>query len=114
MRNNKIFPVLILSLMVAIHSAAQPVSKEIDSDWKFHKVGNGDWHKAVVPGCIHTDLINNNIIQDPFYRDNELKLQWIDKYSWEYKTEIDVDQKMISKQNIELNFKGLDTCRLKE
>ena len=109
MRNNKIFPVLLFLLMVAIHSAAQPVSKEIDSDWKFHKVGNGDWHKAVVPGCIHTDLINNNIIQDPFYRDNESKLQWIDKYSWEYKTEIDVDEKTISKQNIVLNFKGLDT-----
>jgi beta-mannosidase len=109
MRNNKIFPVLILLLMLAMISAAQPVSKEINSDWKFHKVGNTDWHKAVVPGCIHTDLINNKIISDPFYRDNESKVQWIDKYSWEYKTEIDADDKLISRQNIELDFKGLDT-----
>ena len=109
MRNNKKFPVLILLLMVAMISAAQPVSKEINSDWKFHKVGNTDWHKAVVPGCIHTDLITNKIIPDPFYRDNESKVQWIDKYSWEYKTEIDVDNKMLGRQNIELDFKGLDT-----
>jgi beta-mannosidase len=109
MRSSKIFFILVVSLLAAIRSAAQPISKEINSDWKFHKVGNTDWHKAVVPGCIHTDLINNKIIPDPFYRDNESKLQWIDKYSWEYKTEIDVDNKMISRQNIELDFKGLDT-----
>jgi len=109
MRSSKIFFILILSLLATIRSASQPISKEINSNWKFHKVGNTDWHKAVVPGCIHTDLINNKIIPDPFYRDNESKVQWIDKYSWEYKTEIDVDNKIISRQNIELNFKGLDT-----
>jgi beta-mannosidase len=109
MRKNKILPVLVLSFMIALHLSAQPVAKEINADWKFHKVGNTDWHKAVVPGCIHTDLINNKIIADPFFRDNESKVQWIDKYSWEYKTEIDVDKNMINKQNIELDFKGLDT-----
>lgn len=109
MKNSKIFPVLVLFILIAAKSLSQPVKIEINSGWKFHKVGNTDWHKAVVPGCIHTDLINNKIISDPFFRDNESKLQWIDKYSWEYKTEIFVDKKMLSRQNIELNFKGLDT-----
>ena len=106
MKNSKIFPILILFLMVFLEAEAQPVSREISSGWKFHKVGNADWHKAVVPGCIHTDLINNKIIPDPFYRDNESKVQWIDKYSWEYKTEIEVDKQILSRQNIELNFQG--------
>jgi beta-mannosidase len=109
MKNSKTFSILILLLLIVINAEAQPISKEINSGWKFHKVGSGDWHKAVVPGCIHTDLMDNKIIADPFYRDNESKLQWIDKYSWEYKTEIDADTGIISRQNIELNFKGLDT-----
>jgi beta-mannosidase len=109
MKNRKVYPILILFLMYFFGSAAQPVSREINSGWKFHKVGNTDWYKAVVPGCVHTDLISNKIIQDPFFRDNESKLQWIDKYSWEYKTEFIVDSKIISRQNIELDFKGLDT-----
>ncbi len=95
--------------LIVLETGAQPLSKEINSGWKFHKVGNTDWHNAVVPGCIHTDLINNKIIPDPFYRDNESKVQWVDKYSWEYKTEIDADKKLLGKQNIELSFKGLDT-----
>jgi len=32
---------------------------------------------ATVPGTIHTDLLNNKIIDDPFYSDNELRIYWI-------------------------------------
>ncbi|HVN56788.1 MAG TPA: glycoside hydrolase family 2 protein [Bacteroidales bacterium] len=109
MRKHRLFPVMILMLTVTVESVAQPVIQEINSGWKFHKVGNTDWYKAVVPGCVHTDLISNKIIPDPFYRDNESKLQWIDKYSWEYKTEFTVDKNLLSRENIELGFEGLDT-----
>jgi beta-mannosidase len=110
MLSRKILTTIVLSLMTAAFISAQtPTVRMISDGWKFHKVGNTDWHKAVVPGCIHTDLINNKIIADPFYRDNESKLQWIDKYSWEYKTEIEIDKNILNRQNIELDFKGLDT-----
>ena len=83
-----------LSLILTIPLFAQtlPFAKEINEGWKFHKVGTNEWHNATVPGCIHTDLLANKIILDPFYMDNESKLQWIDKYSWEYKTTITVDK----------------------
>jgi beta-mannosidase len=32
---------------------------------------------AAVPGTVHTDLLNAGLIPDPFYADNELRLQWI-------------------------------------
>jgi beta-mannosidase len=109
MKMIKIIPFLLLSVMIFLKSEAQPLSVEINSGWRYHMVGNTDWFNAVVPGCIHTDLIRNKKIPDPFYRDNESKLQWIDKYSWEYKTVIDADSKLLTRQNIELDFKGLDT-----
>ena len=32
---------------------------------------------ATVPGTIHTDLLAAGLIPDPFWRDNELVLQWV-------------------------------------
>ena len=107
----KILPTLGLSFILTIQLFAQtlPSVKEINEGWKFHKIGTNEWLNATVPGCVHTDLIANKIIPDPFYRDNESKLQWIDKYSWEYKTTITIDKTTLNRQNIELCFKGLDT-----
>src|ERR1043165_9400724 len=62
----------------------------IDAGWQFREAGKTDWYKATVPGCVHTDLLANKLIDDPFYRDNEKKQQWIDKKDWEYQTTFDV------------------------
>ena len=58
---------------------------------------------------MHTDLLENEKIEDPFYRLNEHDLQWIDKVDWEYKTTFNVDNEMLQKDVIELDFKGFDT-----
>jgi beta-mannosidase len=81
----------------------------IQSDWKFRQAGTEQWMSAKVPGCVHTDLLDNKKIPDPFYRTNEKGLQWIDKVDWEYQTIVMVDKKTFSKKHIELHFKGLDT-----
>ncbi len=72
-------------------------------------IGSEEWLEASVPGCVHTDLLANELIPDPFYRDNELKLGWIDKVPFEYKTKFKVDKSVLNHDNIELYFKGLDT-----
>jgi len=68
-----------------------------------------DWHNATVPGCVHTDLLANKLIDDPFYRDNEKKQQWIGKTDWEYKTTFRVTPQTLARENVELVFEGLDT-----
>ena len=85
------------------------LEREINSNWTFKEI-NGE-HKgfAVVPGTIHTDLIASKLIEDPFYRTNEEKLQWIDKKDWEYATILTITSEEFSKNNIVLNFEGLDT-----
>lgn len=70
------------------------------------------WQKiypAKIPGTIHTDLIRNQIIDDPFSRDNENHLQWIGEKDWIYSTRFQVEAGLFQKQNIELVFEGLDT-----
>ena len=85
------------------------VQKEINENWKFSQSGKNEWLPAKVPGTVHTDLLENGKIEDPFYRLNELDLQWIDKVDWEYKTTFTVTDTMMRKDVIEVDFKGLDT-----
>ena len=90
--------------------SAQNISIELNQNWQFKNQKENTWYKATVPGTVHTDLIANKMIPDPFYRDNESKLQWVDKADWEYKTVFDVDTIIsLKKENIELVFDGLDT-----
>ncbi len=78
-------------------------------DWKFRQVGENEWYKADVPGTVHTDLLYNKLINDPFYRLNEHNLQWIDKVDWEYTTDFNLTNKMNSADKLLLVFEGLDT-----
>lgn len=96
-------------LILAQTISAQNISIELNRNWQFKNQKENKWYKATVPGTVHTDLLANKLIPDPFYRDNESKLQWIDKADWEYKTFFDVDNITFAKQNIELIFDGLDT-----
>ncbi|MCF6332024.1 MAG: hypothetical protein L3J11_01965 [Draconibacterium sp.] len=85
------------------------VQQEFVGNWMFNEVGKNEWLPATVPGTVHTDLLANQKIEDPFYRLNEHNLQWIDKVDWEYKTSFTVDKLLIKRDKIELDFKGLDT-----
>ncbi len=68
-----------------------------------------NWMKATVPGTVHSDLIAMDIIPDPFFRDNELKVQWVGEADWEYRRTFHVDDKFLSQKNIQLVCEGLDT-----
>ena len=98
---------LVLLLLPLVFARAQ--STQINQGWQFREVGKTDWFNATVPGCVHTDLLANKLIEDPFYRDNEKKQQWIDKKDWEYRTTFKVTPQTLERENVELVFEGLDT-----
>lgn len=77
--------------------------------WKFKRVGDKTWYDATVPGTVHTDLLSNKLIPDPFYAANETQLQWIENEDWEYQTTFFISSKEFNQNNIELQFDGLDT-----
>lgn len=85
------------------------IQQEINQGWSFKQVRGNNWYPATVPGVVQTDLMDNQIIEDPFFRLNERAIQWVDKEDWEYKTTLKVDEELYNKDNIELDFKGLDT-----
>jgi len=82
---------------------------ELNQHWQFKRAGGSKWLQATVPGCVHTDLLNNKQIEDPFFGENEKKVQWIENEDWEYQCSFVVDSTMLNFQHIELVFEGLDT-----
>jgi beta-mannosidase len=95
---------------------AQNAVQALDHGWQFRQspevggASNGDWLPATVPGDVHLDLLANKRIPDPFYRDNEAKLQWIDQASWEYQLNFDVPAAFLARANVDLVFDGLDAA----
>jgi beta-mannosidase len=109
-------PILLFLPLITVNSQTTRLQSNtgktvvpIETGWQFHEAGKADWYGATVPGCVHTDLLANKLIEDPFYRDNEKKQQWIDKKDWEYRTTFRVTAQMLEKENVELVFEGLDT-----
>jgi beta-mannosidase len=81
----------------------------LSEGWDFKSADSVIWYKATVPGCNFTDLNNAGIIDDPFYRDNEKKLQWIEEKDWEYRASFMIEKEDWQYSNIDIFFEGLDT-----
>ena len=86
-----------------------PIHISVAENWQFKGTDTLDWKSASVPGNVMTDLLDHKIIEDPFIETNEEKAQWIATKSWEYKTSFSLNDNILKKENIHLNFEGLDT-----
>lgn len=100
---------LLLTLLFPILLSAQVREVLIDNGWKFRKKGDQEWMKAVVPGTVHTDLLANKKIPDPYVGTNEKELQWIENEEWEYETTLYLSDLYTGRKKYELIFEGLDT-----
>jgi len=64
---------------------------------------------ANVPGCVHTDLLRDGKIPDPYYNLNEPTLRWIGQTDWRFETSFIADEKLFEHERIDLAADGLDT-----
>jgi len=95
--------------------SAQNAVLALDHGWQFRQIAAGaqqenGWLPATVPGDVHLDLLANKKISDPFFRDNEAKLQWIEQEGWEYQLSFDVTPALLARSNVDLVFDGLDSA----
>lgn len=107
------------AMAAAVCAESRPVQnsvQQIDHGWQFRQMTGSvqsaeeGWLPATVPGDVHLDLIANKVIPNPFFRDNEAKLQWIENASWEYRTSFDVSPELLRRTNVDLVFDGLDAA----
>lgn len=78
--------------------------------WQFRCTSpEGEWFNGTVPGAVQTDLMDAGIIEDPFYGDNEKRVQWVGEKDWEYRRQFDVSEQDLAQTHMELVFEGIDT-----
>ena len=100
---------LVIILFIASCQKKELVKEIAIDNWEFRELEGEDWLPATVPGFVHLDLFDNDLIEDPFYRDNENKLQWIEEKTWEYKAEFTLNSDFLNNKSISLSFSGIDT-----
>lgn len=98
-----------LSLMAIAGASAQSQTYVLDKGWEFSQAGSNEWMSARVPGTVHQDLLDHGRLPDPFYGMNELKVQWVEKEDWLYRTVFTVTADQLKSDAAWLTFEGLDT-----
>ncbi|QIY90507.1 beta-mannosidase [Chryseobacterium gallinarum] len=102
--------ILFAFLFVQNITFAQSLERSLSSEsWQFKHSKENKWLSAKVPGTVHLDLMNNNIIQDPFKDENEKKAQWIENEDWDYQVSFSISSKELKNDHVNLVFNGLDT-----
>ncbi|MCF6133302.1 beta-mannosidase [Flavobacterium wongokense] len=107
----KVLKSLLLLLLPFVFSAQNSQRSLSLEKWEFKSVTNDKykWHPAKVPGTVHTDLLANKLIPEPFFGTNEKQLQWIENEDWEYQSSFSVSKDELNSEHSVLVFEGLDT-----
>ena len=85
------------------------IIQELNKEWKMHQFGTEEVLPASVPGSVYNDLIQNGKMEDPYYRDNELKALKIMDHDFVYETSFSPDKELFACDKVLLVFEGIDT-----
>lgn len=107
--NKRNLIIMCVAVMSCLTIEGSVVKMEIQEGWQFKQARGVNWLPATVPGTVHTDLMANGIIEDPFVGLNERGVQWVDKEDWVYQTSFSVGDSILNRNNIQIEFEGLDT-----
>ena len=82
---------------------------KLHENWKMCIAGTEDYIPATVPGSVYHDLMANGRMEDPYYRDNEMKALKIMEDDFEYVSVFDVEAGLLKCDAVLLHFDGIDT-----
>jgi beta-mannosidase len=89
---------------------AGPLSLDLGGDmWTMQEEGQSQSLRAVVPGSTYRNLLQAGKISDPFYGDNNGKVQWVAEKNWFFERSFQAPAELHSRQHVELVCHGLDT-----
>jgi beta-mannosidase len=112
-----VFALAGLAVMPSLATAL--TTQSLDDGWQF-RLAPGDahvkdhprairWLPATVPGSVQTDLMALKLIPDPYWRDDEAKVQWVGLSNWQYRKTFNAGTATLTRTHVDLVFGGLDT-----
>ena len=77
--------------------------------WEMRASDECAWRRAQVPGSVYADLLADGAMEDPFWRDNELKAFPLMRKDWCYRRRFTVPEGLLESRRVLLVCEGLDT-----
>jgi len=81
----------------------------LNGTWELQQAGQRARVPAQVPGDVYNALLRARKIPDPYYRDNENRLQWIGESDWTFARRFRVPAGLAGHDRVLLRCEGLDT-----
>lgn len=81
----------------------------LNGKWKMKDTAEEHWNNAHVPGSVFKDLLDEGLMEDPFYRDNEDRALALSYNDYEYTREFNINGDLLQHDRIFLCCGGLDT-----
>ncbi len=86
------------------------LKKNIDKNWRMKKPDEKEYLSCgSLPVSVYQTLIDNDKIENPYYRENEYVYRDISRDDYDFKTVFSVDKEILSHEKIYLQFDGIDT-----
>lgn len=83
---------------------------DLSGAWRMREAGKPEWHEAVVPGGVAKTLIAHGRMDDPYFRDNEEKVQSFFDADYAFERTFNADAALRTHDRVFLRCEGLDTC----
>lgn len=80
----------------------------LNGKWQMSGTNLAHWYDAIVPGSVYSDLRDNQVINNPYYRDNEYEIKALMEHDYFYRREFILPKTFFKKHNY-LICHGLDT-----
>jgi beta-mannosidase len=115
--------IFFITFFTKVNQAQTTRTVSLNEDWHFQPAStlsppkdkdlgqniNPDGYKTQLPNTALNALYENKAIEDPFYRTNEERLQWLEKKDWIFEKTFDADEKLLKSEKIDLILRGVDT-----
>ena len=82
---------------------------DLNGSWKLKETQGNESMPVKVPGSVLSGLLENQKIEDPFYRDNEYETRELFRKDYEFERTFEAGEELIGQDQVELVCEGLDT-----
>ena len=81
------------------------IQQVLNTNWQMRRMGEGEEARpAAVPGTVYTDLLRNGDMEDPFWKDNEIRALSLMEDDYEYETCFELKKEFAGQDKFLLRF----------
>lgn len=82
---------------------------DLSGQWQLRSSDGAHFCACAIPGDNYSALQAAGIIEDPYWRENEEKVQWVSHLDWSFSRNFAVTPEMLRLQSVFLNLDSVDT-----